>query len=41
MLPELNAKNALLGVGTACVVGLVHFWRRKQTVPFKACWALM
>jgi hypothetical protein len=29
-VPELSAKNALLGVGTACLAGMVHFWRRKQ-----------
>lgn len=40
-LPELSTKNVLLGVGGSCLLGLVHFWRQKQTVPFKACWALM
>jgi hypothetical protein len=37
----LSTKNCLLGVGAACLLGMVHFYRRKHTVGFKACWAVM
>jgi hypothetical protein len=40
-LPAFNAKNALLTVGSASLLGMVHFYRSKHTRGFKACWALM
>lgn len=36
-----TTKNLLLGFGTACLFGMVHFYKKRQTTPFKACWALM
>lgn len=39
--PLLSTQNALLAVGTACLAGMVHFYKRKHTAGFKACWALM
>ncbi|GBG00010.1 hypothetical protein Rsub_12788 [Raphidocelis subcapitata] len=37
----VSTQNVLLGIGTASLLGMFHFYKRKQTVPFKACWALM
>ena len=37
----LSTKNVLLGIGSACLAGMFHFYKRKNTPGFKACWALM
>jgi hypothetical protein len=37
----LSTQNVLLGLGTASLLGMFYFYRKKQTVPFKTCWAIM
>jgi hypothetical protein len=34
-MPELGAKEALLSFGSAAVIGMFYFYRRKHTVGFK------
>lgn len=39
--PLLSMQNVLLGVGGAALAGMFHFYKRRNTAAFKACWALM
>jgi len=40
-MEHLPYKQVLLGTGCTFFAGMMYFYRKKQTVPFKVCYGLM